>query len=133
MDFGLFFFAFANAGVALADVGPMTWIVLASLVVGKTVGVTLFGFLAAVAGFRLPDGMTLVDLALTGLIAALGLTVALFVATAAYVEPDLQGQAKMGALLSGGVGLVAVPIARLLGIRKLRQQDDAPAGPADAA
>ena len=119
VDFGLFFFAFANAGVVLADVGPMTWIVLGSLVVGKTVGVTIFGFLAGVAGFRLPDGMTLVDLAVAGLVAALGLTVALFVATAAYVEPDLQGQAKMGALLSGGVGLVAVPIARLLGIQKI--------------
>jgi NhaA family Na+:H+ antiporter len=118
VDFGLFFFAFANAGVEFADVGPMTWIVLGSLVVGKTVGVTFFGLLAGVLGFPLPQGMTRTDLAVAGFIAALGLTVALFVASAAYVDPVLQGQAKMGALLSGAVGLVAIPIARVMGVRR---------------
>ena len=49
---------------------------------------------------------------MAGYIAALGLTVALFVASAAFVDPLLLGQAKMGALLSGGVGLSAVAIAR---------------------
>ncbi|MEE2674982.1 MAG: Na+/H+ antiporter NhaA [Myxococcota bacterium] len=117
VDFGLFFFAFANAGVELADAGPMTWIILGSLVVGKTVGVALFGWLGMLAGFPLPGGMTRVDLCMAGFVAALGLTVALFVASAAYVDPGLQGQAKMGALLSGAVGLVAVPLARALGIR----------------
>ena len=43
---------------------------------------------------------------MAGYIAALGLTVALFVASAAFVDPVLLGQAKMGALLSGGVGLI---------------------------
>lgn len=123
VDFGLFFFAFANAGVEFANVGAMTWIVLGSLVVGKTIGVTLFGWLASLMGFALPGGMTRVDLCMAGFIAALGLTVALFVATAAYVEPGLQGQAKMGALLSGAVGLVAVPLARLLGIRRGGQEE----------
>jgi NhaA family Na+:H+ antiporter len=123
VDFGLFFFAFANAGVEFANVGAMTWIVLGSLVVGKTIGVTLFGWLASLMGFALPGGMTRADLCMAGFIAALGLTVALFVATAAYVEPGLQGQAKMGALLSGAVGLVAVPLARLLGIRRGGQEE----------
>jgi NhaA family Na+:H+ antiporter len=123
VDFGLFFFAFANAGVEFADVGPMTWIVLGSLVVGKTIGVTFFGLVASVLGFSLPEGMTRTDLAMAGFIAALGLTVALFVASAAYLEPVLQGQAKMGALLSGGVGLAAIPVARLMGIRRVRKRD----------
>ena len=52
----------------------------------------------------------------------LGLTVALFVASAAYVEPAMRGQAKMGALLSGAVGLVAVPLARALGIQQKRKK-----------
>ena len=52
------------------------------------------------------------ELWMAGYIAALGLTVALFVASAAFVDPVLLGQAKMGALLSGGVGLSAVAIAR---------------------
>ncbi len=134
VDFGLFFFAFANAGVELADVGPLTWIVLGSLVVGKTVGVSLFGWIASLLGFPLPGGMTRTDLGMASFIAALGLTVALFVATAAYLDPGLQGQAKMGALLSGGVGLAAVPLARLVGIRrdnreKSRAQEDLAAQP----
>ena len=115
VDLGLFFFAFANAGVALADVGPLTWLVLGSLVVGKTLGIPLFGLLGRLFGLTLPDGMTLGDLIMAGFIAALGLTVALFVASEAYSDPVLRGQAKMGALLSGLVGVVAVLIGRLLG------------------
>jgi len=125
VDFGLFFFAFANAGVELADVGPLTWIILGSLVVGKTLGIGLFGWLASLVGLSLPRGMSRLDLVIAGFIAALGLTVALFVATAAYtMDPVLQGQAKMGALLSGGVGLVAIPLARLMGIRALKGQEN---------
>ena len=36
VDFGLFFSAFANAGVALAGTTNLTWIVLLALVLGKT-------------------------------------------------------------------------------------------------
>ena len=125
VDFGLFFFAFANAGVELTDVGPLTWIILGSLVVGKTLGIGLFGWVAIRVGFSLPSGMTRLDLAMAGFIAALGLTVALFVASAAYTaEPVLQGQAKMGALLSGAVGLAAVPLARLIGIRASKKNEE---------
>jgi len=115
VDFGLFFFAFCNAGVKLADMGTLTWLILGGLVVGKTLGITLFGLAARAVGLTLPEGMTVGDLAMSGFVAALGLTVALFVASAAYVEPGLQGQAKMGALLSGGVGIVAVVLGRALG------------------
>lgn len=116
VDFGLFFFAFANSGVELAGLGPMTVAILFALVVGKTVGVLFFGALAVKLGFPLPTGMSYKDLAMAGFIAALGLTVALFVAGAAFSsDPLLLGQAKMGALLSGLVGVVAVLIAKPLG------------------
>jgi NhaA family Na+:H+ antiporter len=128
VDIGLFFFAFANAGVQLAGIGAMTWIILGSLVIGKTIGITLFGLVAVKMGFPLPSRMGLRELAMAGFVAALGLTVALFVATAAFVDPHLLGQAKMGALFSGFVGLVAIAIARLLGLRGA-----APAGRANAA
>ncbi|MEM6730706.1 MAG: Na+/H+ antiporter NhaA [Myxococcota bacterium] len=114
VDFGLFFFAFANAGVALSGIGPMTWIVLGALVVGKTVGITAMGMLAEALGFSLPKGMSRMDLVMAGFVAALGLTVALFVASAAFTDPALQGEAKMGALFSGFVGVVAVVLGRLL-------------------
>jgi Na+:H+ antiporter, NhaA family len=117
VDLGLFFFAFTQAGVALADVGALTWLILASLVVGKTAGIALFGALAARLGFPLPERMGARELVLASFIAALGLTVALFVASAAFTDPVLLGQAKMGALLSGLVGVLAVAIGRLSGLK----------------
>ena len=119
VDFGLFFFAMGNAGVVFSNVGLMTWIILASLVVGKTVGITGFGLLGRSLGFPLPTGMGVRDLVMASFIAALGLTVALFVAGAAYPgDHHLQGEAKMGALLSGLVGIVAILASRFLGPRK---------------
>jgi NhaA family Na+:H+ antiporter len=112
VDFGLFWFAFTQAGVTLADVGPMTWLVLGSLVIGKTAGIAGFGWIAIRLGFPLPERMSGRDLWMAAYLAALGLTVALFVASAAFEDPVLLGQAKMGALLSGGVGLSAVALAR---------------------
>ena len=123
VDLGLFFFAFANAGVPFADIGPLTWLILGSLVIGKTFGITLFGLGARALGLPLPSGMAVRDLVMAGFVAALGLTVALFVASAAYLDPELQGQAKMGALFSGGVGLVAVVIGRWLGFGRLASSD----------
>lgn len=67
---------------------------------------------------------------MAGFIAALGLTVALFVATAAFIDPVLQGQAKMGALFSGFVGLAAILIARMVSAVKssASEADDVSAG-----
>jgi NhaA family Na+:H+ antiporter len=108
----------------------MTWLILGALVVGKTVGVTSMGLLARKLGFPLPAGMGVGDLVMAGFIAALGLTVALFVATAAFIDPVLQGQAKMGALFSGFVGLAAILIARMVSAVKssASEADDVSAG-----
>jgi NhaA family Na+:H+ antiporter len=117
VDLGLFLFAFTQAGVTLADVGPLSWLVLGSLVVGKTAGIALCGALAIRLGFPLPARMGARELAMVGFVAALGLTVALFVASAAFRDPSLLGQAKMGALGSGLVGLAAIAVGRLSGIK----------------
>jgi Na+:H+ antiporter, NhaA family len=117
VDLGLFFFAFTQAGVELSAIGPMTWLILGSLVIGKTAGIAGFGWLATRLGFPLPARMTGRHLVLAGYIAALGLTVALFVASAAFTDPALLGQAKMGALLSGLVGVSAVAASRLSGLK----------------
>lgn len=121
VDFGLFFFAMGNAGVELAGMGPLTWIILASLIVGKTLGIGLMAGLGMKMGFPLPTGMKVRDLIMAGYVAALGLTVALFVAGAAYpTDLGLQGQAKMGALFSGFVGISAVFIGKMMGFGKNR-------------
>jgi Na+:H+ antiporter, NhaA family len=135
VDFGLFFFAFANAGVELAGIGPMTWIILGALVVGKTLGISLFAMVGTKAGFPLPKGMNNLDLIMAGFIGALGLTVALFVAGAAFTDPLLQGQAKMGALFSGLVGIAAIALGKALGMGKKNQSQTASADrePSEAA
>ena len=91
-------------------------LILISLVVGKTVGITLSSMVANQLGFSLPAGMGLKELTLAGFIAALGLTVALFVSDAAFPPGVLQGEAKMGALLSGAVGVIAILLAKALGV-----------------
>ena len=111
VDIGLFGFGLVNAGVEFSSVGTATWAVLGGLIIGKTVGIFGFSALGHYIGFKLPEGMTLRALAVAGLTAALGLTVALFVSGVAFTEPGLQGAAKMGALFSA----VAAPMVFVLG------------------
>ncbi len=110
VDFGLFMFGLANAGVEFAGVGPATWLVLAALVVGKTGGIFLFGLAGERLGFPLPAGMGRRELLVAGTVAGIGFTVALFVAGEAFVDPHLQGAAKMGAMAS----IIAAPSAYLI-------------------
>ncbi len=119
VDFGLFLFGLANAGVELSSVGTVTWLVLAALLVGKTAGIFSLGYLAYKLGFPLPQGMHKKELVVVGIIAGFGFTVALFVAGEAFVDPAHQGAAKMGAMLSCGSALVAVIAAKLLKIRRI--------------
>ena len=119
VDFGLFFFAFANAGVAFSSIGWVTMMVLVSLIVGKAVGVTLFSWAAERCGFPLPDGMTLRHLPVIGIIAGLGLTVALFVAGKAFPAGSaFEEPGKMGAVFSISAALVAYVMGRALNVRQ---------------
>jgi len=105
----LFGFGAANAGVALDGVGPVTAVVLLSLIIGKTVGIYLFSKVAWHLGCPPPTGMGNTSVLGVGFIASTGLTVALFVSGMAFSEnPELAAQAKMGALLSIFVALSAI-------------------------
>lgn len=126
VDMGLLFFGLANAGVTMAQMGNATWAVLIALVVGKSVGIFLFSMAGHFLGFPLPKGMNARSLLLAGLVAALGLTVALFVAGEAFPDAGLQGAAKMGALMSAGVAPLALIMAKVLGIKKIHTAEDSP-------
>ncbi len=119
VDFGLFMFGLANAGVEFSSVGTATWLVLAALLMGKTAGIFSLGYLANRLGFPLPHGMRKKELLVVGIIAGFGFTVALFVAGEAFIDPADQGAAKMGAMLSCGSAVIAVIAARLLKIRRV--------------
>ena len=121
VDMGLFFFAWANAGVAFGNINSVTFMVLLSLIVGKTVGVSLFSFIMTKLGFPLPEGMGMRHLAVAGMIAGLGLTVALFVANKAYNTPEgleFLDPGKMGAVFSVVVAGLAFAFARAIGVRR---------------
>ena len=114
---GLFFFAFANAGVAFGAINELTYIILISLIVGKTVGISLFCLAARQVGFPLPAGMGVKHLVVAGVIGGLGLTVALFVAGKAYAGPPFQDPAKMGAVFSAGAALIAILLGAALRVK----------------
>ena len=118
VDFGLFMFSLSNAGVQFSSMGTVTWLVLASLVVGKTIGIFGFGWLATRFGFGLPRGMKYGDLLTAGMIAGTGFTVALFVAGEAFTDPVTCGAAKMGAILSLAAALMGYLLSKAVGVVK---------------
>lgn len=120
VDFGLFMFGLANAGVQFANIGTVTWLVLTALIAGKTIGIFGFGWLAAKLGFGLPHGMRPRDLLTAGLIAGTGFTVALFVAGEAFTDPVIRSAAKMGAMFSLGAAALGLWAGHLLGVVKRR-------------
>jgi NhaA family Na+:H+ antiporter len=119
VDFGLLMFGLANAGVELSRVGTATWLVVASLVIGKSIGIFAFGTIAEKLGFPLPEGVRKKELFVIGIIAGIGFTVALFVAGEAFVDPSLQAAAKMGAMLSCGAAVIAMIAAKILKISQV--------------
>lgn len=115
----LFGFGLLNAGVELSAVSATTFAVLAGLMIGKPIGITFFGWLAAKPlGLGLPQGMVMRDLPLVGFIAAIGFTVSLFVASVAFSAGGLQDAAKMGALLSLGSGIVTIVLGRMFAVER---------------
>jgi Na+:H+ antiporter, NhaA family len=115
----LFFFGLLNAGVEFSAISEPTWLVLAGLIIGKPVGVLIFGVLGAhVLKFGLPEGMRTVDLFIIGCVAAIGFTVSLFVASVAFDPGPVQDAAKMGALLSFGAAGISLVAGKLLRVQK---------------
>lgn len=115
----LFFFGLMNAGVEFSAIGDATWLVLAGLLIGKPVGIFIFGWFAAVVlRLGIPEGMRLIDLVTIGCVAAIGFTVSLFVASVAFDAGSVQDSAKMGALFSFAAAGVSFVVGKLLRTRK---------------
>lgn len=117
VQFILLAFGFVNAGVPFSAVGPISWIVLASLVVGKPIGIVATTMLAERLGFRRAAGLDYRSVVTLGVAAGIGFTVALFFATAAFPPGAIQSQAKMGALFSFFGGGLAILVGRGLGLK----------------
>jgi len=115
----LFFFGLLNAGVVFSAIGDPTWLVLAGLIIGKPVGVFLFGIIGAhVLKLGLPQGMRTIDLFVIGCVSAIGFTVSLFVASVAFDPGPVQDAAKMGALFSFGAAALSFAAGKLTRVEK---------------
>lgn len=112
-------FGLCNAGVEFSNVGLATWAVLAGLLIGKPVGITLFTFISEkVFRLEMPHGMGYSHIIVLGCMAGIGFTVALFVSTAAFAGSEFLDSAKMGALASFGAALIAFVAAKIFRIKK---------------
>jgi NhaA family Na+:H+ antiporter len=112
VDMSLGFFALCNAGVEVKTFGGMAWSIYLSLLIGKVLGIVGAAKLGEKMGFPLPVGVSTKHLFMVGLIASIGLTVALFVSDAAFEDEGLKGEAKMGALCSAFNGILALGLSQ---------------------
>jgi NhaA family Na+:H+ antiporter len=100
-------FALANSGISLegmtlADLAkPLPLGIMVGLFVGKQVGIFLFTWVAVKTGLSpMPGGARASQVYGVAIVAGIGFTVALFVATLAFPgEPRLLAEAKLGILL----------------------------------
>ncbi|GIT90478.1 Na(+)/H(+) antiporter NhaA [Jannaschia pagri] len=119
----LFFFGLMNAGVEFSAISEPTWLVLAGLIVGKPLGILLFGYVGAhTLKLGLPAGMRTIDLFVIGCVAAIGFTVSLFVASVAFDPGPVQDAAKMGALFSFAAAILSFVAGKLTRVQKVAVQ-----------
>ncbi|MDE6555911.1 MAG: Na+/H+ antiporter NhaA [Duncaniella sp.] len=113
-------FAFANAGIYLLDINPVTIVsgislaIIVGLVVGKAVGIFLFSWLTVKMGLApMPDRSTWAQMGSVALLGGIGFTVSLFIANLTFdgSTPEslaMLNDAKLGivvgSLLSGILG-----------------------------
>lgn len=107
-------FALANAGVGLDGIDPadeastgIMYGVLAALVLGKPAGVIGASWLAVRSGLcRLPPEVSWSGVCLVGLLAGIGFTMSIFIASLAFTQDQLLGAAKLGVLAGSLVSAV---------------------------
>jgi NhaA family Na+:H+ antiporter len=103
----LFFFGLVNAGVPIGALEPGTWGLPIAVIVGKPLGLSLGVGLALLAGFHLPHRVGWKEVAVGGLIAAIGFSIGLFFCAALLAPGQLRSETSMGVVLS----LAGAPLA----------------------
>jgi NhaA family Na+:H+ antiporter len=115
-------FAFANAGVdvrgnlLVALTNPVAVGIIAGLVLGKPLGVTLFSWLVVkVRLAELPFGVTWSQLFGASWLAGIGFTMSLFIASSAFGSSELLAVSKVAilaaSLLASAIGLTLLTLA----------------------
>lgn len=106
-------FAFFAAGVSLGTpaeflavlTDDVTLGIMTALIVGKTLGVTIFTFLVTrLPGVSLPKGVGWIDLIGVALLAGIGFTVSLLIGELSFGQGTLLGDESKIGILFGSVG-----------------------------
>ena len=106
VDFGLFFFAFANAGVSLEGITISTLLnqvplgILLGLFIGKQLGVFAFSYISIKLKFaQMPNNSNWFNFYGVGVLTGIGFTMSLFVGNLAFADylNDMDG-VKIGVL-----------------------------------
>ncbi|MBC7398063.1 MAG: Na+/H+ antiporter NhaA [Bdellovibrionales bacterium] len=116
-------FALANAGVSLSGgtlFHPISLGIIAGLILGKQVGVTLFSWGAVRLGYAvLPKGIRWIQLYAAGWLGGIGFTMSLFIANLAFQGSTLTNIAKLGILSASFLAGVVGAAILFLSSRKL--------------
>lgn len=123
-------FALANAGIPIDPstllqtlTHPVTFGVVAGLVGGKLIGIFLFSWLVLKMGWsRLPQGVTMPQIASVSLLAGIGFTMSIFIAGLAFNDAQHLLNAKIGILIASLFAGVSGYIALLLCTSKPENQ-----------
>lgn len=116
-------FAFANAGLSLADLSlgsliePVPLGILAGLFLGKQIGIVLGAGLLILAGVAaMPAGGSWRTLYGVSILGGIGFTMSLFIGTLAFQDPRYEAQVRLGVLagsvLSAVVGYLVLRLGR---------------------
>lgn len=120
-------FAIANTGIAI----PANWVeglaqvssigIIAGLVIGKPLGISLFSFAAVKAGLcQLPSQVSWTNIIGAGVLAGIGFTMSIFITMLAFNDAAIVNSAKIAIL----IGSVIAGIAGLLWLRlSLKKQN----------
>ncbi len=112
-------FAFANAGIPIVSglgdalASPVTWGIVAGLVIGKPLGITLFAWLAVRAGIAsLPRAIAWRHVFGVAWLGGVGFTISLFVTDLAFEAGPVADAARVGILVgsvvAGSVGYLVL-------------------------
>ena len=103
-------FALSNAGVHIEGslfemlLHPISLGIIAGLVLGKFLGISLFSHLAVWLKISaLPDGVTWKQIYGVAFLAGIGFTMSIFISDLAFVEEEFKQIAKVGIITASGI------------------------------
>lgn len=107
-------FAFFNSGIAIDGINAASLLarsslgIVVGLFIGKQLGIFGAAWMAVRLGLgELPPKVNWVQLYGTGLLAGVGFTMSLFVATLAFSDPAVMGAAKLSVLIGSALSAIA--------------------------